>query len=93
MNKLLNQRIEDFPESATLKINKISNDYISQGRTIYKFGLGQSPFPIPSHIVEEYTWSGPNWSSILTGVHFEKHNVLDNSFDNNRYFRGWSDLC
>lgn len=53
MNQLIHQRIGDLPESATLEINKISNHYISEGRTIYKFGLGQSPFPIPDHIVEE----------------------------------------
>ena len=38
-----------------------------------------------SHIVEEYTLSGPNWSSILTGVHYHKHNVIDNSFDDPNY--------
>ena len=38
-----------------------------------------------SHVVEEYTLSGPNWSSILTGVHYNKHNVIDNSFDNPNY--------
>ena len=27
---------------------------------------------------------GPNWTSILTGVHYEKHQVTDNSFQNNR---------
>jgi len=34
-----------------------------------------------SHLTEEDTYSGPNWSSILTGVHYNKHNVTDNSFD------------
>ena len=29
------------------------------------------------------TYSGPNWTSILTGVHYEKHQVTDNSFQNN----------
>ena len=37
------------------------------------------------HITEEITYSGPNWSSMLTGVHMDKHNVIDNSFDNNSY--------
>ena len=53
MNQLINQRIGDLPESATLEINKISNYYLSQGIKIYKFGLGQSPFPIPTCIVRE----------------------------------------
>ena len=34
-----------------------------------------------SHLTEKDTYSGPNWSSILTGVHYNKHNVTDNSFD------------
>ena len=37
------------------------------------------------HIVESITYSGPNWSSILTWVHMDKHNVTDNSFDNRNY--------
>jgi len=38
-----------------------------------------------SHLTEESTYSGPNWSSILTGVHYDKHNVRDNSFDGSRF--------
>ena len=36
-----------------------------------------------SHRVEKDTYSGPNWTSILTGVHYEKHQVTDNSFQDN----------
>ncbi|MAQ47254.1 MAG: hypothetical protein CMD27_00040 [Flavobacteriales bacterium] len=38
-----------------------------------------------NHIAEGITYSGPNWSSILTGVHMDKHNVLNNDFDNDNY--------
>tara|TARA_B100001540_G_scaffold315405_1_gene342577 strand:+ start:404 stop:1312 length:909 start_codon:yes stop_codon:yes gene_type:complete len=38
-----------------------------------------------SHNTELYTLSGPNWSSMLTGVHCNKHNVIDNSFSNSNY--------
>lgn len=37
------------------------------------------------HKTEEDTYSGPNWSSILTGVHYDKHNVVDNSFVGSRF--------
>ena len=37
------------------------------------------------HIAEDITYSGPNWSSMLTGVHQQKHNVLNNDFDNDNY--------
>ena len=36
-----------------LKINEKSNKLISEGKTIYKFGLGQSPFPVPEIVVKE----------------------------------------
>ena len=45
--------IINLPESATLLINNISDQRIKEGKKTYKFGLGQSPFPIPEHIVEE----------------------------------------
>ncbi|MCU0723939.1 MAG: aminotransferase class I/II-fold pyridoxal phosphate-dependent enzyme, partial [Planctomycetes bacterium] len=38
--------------SATLEINRISDRLISEGRTIHKLGLGQSPFPVPDCVVE-----------------------------------------
>jgi len=38
-----------------------------------------------NHNTEGITYSGPNWSSMLTGVHMNKHNVLDNSFNNDNY--------
>ena len=36
-----------------------------------------------SHKVEDLTISGPNWASICTGVHYDKHKVRDNFFENN----------
>lgn len=39
--------------SATLYINELSNKLKQQGKKVYKFGLGQSPFPVPKIIVEE----------------------------------------
>jgi len=37
------------------------------------------------HITEGITYSGPNWSSMLTGVHLDKHNVTGNGFENDNY--------
>ena len=45
--KHLNLNVRGLAPSATLAINEKSNDLIKQGRTIYKLGLGQSPFPVP----------------------------------------------
>ncbi len=39
--------------SATLAINELSQKLIKDGKEVFKFGLGQSPFPIPEVIVDE----------------------------------------
>ena len=49
----LNLSVRRLGKSATLAINEKSNEMIRQGRKIYKFGLGQSPFPVPEVVVEE----------------------------------------
>lgn len=47
----LNLNVRGLPVSATLGINEASNRLISEGRTICKLGLGQSPFPVPEAVV------------------------------------------
>lgn len=42
-------------------------------------------------INENITWSGPNWSTLLTGVHHQKHNVKDNFFVDPR-FEAWPNI-
>jgi aspartate aminotransferase len=49
----LNLNVRGMPLSATLQINELSNELKQQGKKIYKFGLGQSPFPVPKPVVEE----------------------------------------
>ncbi len=44
--------LRDLDESATLAIQDLSRVLIAEGKTIYKFGLGQSPFPVPHRVVE-----------------------------------------
>jgi aspartate aminotransferase len=48
----LNMRVRGLPPSATLRINEASNEMIAQGKKVFKFGLGQSPFPVPEPVVE-----------------------------------------
>ncbi|GAP43810.1 aspartate/methionine/tyrosine aminotransferase [Lentimicrobium saccharophilum] len=48
----LNLNVRGLETSATLRINEISNRLISEGKRVYKFGLGQSPFPVPESVVE-----------------------------------------
>ncbi len=49
---MLFKNFKNIELSSTLKINELSNQLIDEGKHIYKFGLGQSPFPIPDILVK-----------------------------------------
>ena len=51
-NHLLN-----LQPSSTLAINEKTKELESKGSKVYKFGFGQSPFPIPPDIVEELAYN------------------------------------
>jgi len=51
MNKIIKDQINKLRPSATLAINEESNKLKKSGKKIYKFGFGQSPFPVPEPIV------------------------------------------
>ena len=53
MNKFTKNQISLLKPSATLAINEESNRLKNKGKKIYKFGFGQSPFPVPDKIVLE----------------------------------------
>ena len=48
----IDENVRALSASPTLAINELSNRLRREGRTIYKLGLGQSPFPVPEHVVE-----------------------------------------
>lgn len=48
----LDPNVRGLRASATVSINEHSNALIAEGRTVYKLGLGQSPFPVPDAVVE-----------------------------------------
>ena len=51
MNKIIKDQINQLRPSATLAINEESNSLKRSGKEVYKFGFGQSPFPVPDSIV------------------------------------------
>jgi len=52
MNKnLIKKNLIKLKPSATLAINEKSKELIAKGKMIYRFGFGQSPFPVPKKIV------------------------------------------
>lgn len=48
----LNLNVRGMGNSATLAINELCDQLHRDGRTIYKLGLGQSPFPVPTVVAE-----------------------------------------
>jgi aspartate aminotransferase len=50
---MLKDIIKGLEPSSTLKINEISKQLEISGKKIFKFGFGQSPFQIPSDIINE----------------------------------------
>lgn len=49
---MLNPDVVNLKESATLKINQLAKKMRAEGKTIYHFGFGQSPFPVHKKIVD-----------------------------------------
>ena len=49
----LHNNIISLKTSATLAVNELSQKLIEDGKEVFKFGLGQSPFPVPDIIVKE----------------------------------------
>tara|TARA_B100001142_G_C14341791_1_gene658187 strand:+ start:2822 stop:4048 length:1227 start_codon:yes stop_codon:yes gene_type:complete len=50
---MLKDIIKNLKPSSTLKINEISRDLEIEGKKIFKFGFGQSPFQVPLEVVNE----------------------------------------
>ncbi|MEM7106184.1 MAG: aminotransferase class I/II-fold pyridoxal phosphate-dependent enzyme [Bacteroidota bacterium] len=48
----LNTNIKGLRQSATLAINEKSRKLSAEGKTVYKLGFGQSPFPVPASVVK-----------------------------------------
>jgi aspartate aminotransferase len=49
--KIIKKNLINLEPSATLAINEKSKKLISKGKKVYRFGFGQSPFPVPEKIV------------------------------------------
>ena len=52
MNGLTKKNILKLKQSSTLVINEKCKKLIAEGKKVYQFGFGQSPFPVPEKIVE-----------------------------------------
>ena len=50
---MLKEIVQNLEPSSTLKINELSKKLELEGKKIFRFGFGQSPFQVPDDIVEE----------------------------------------
>ena len=50
---MLKNLVKNLKPSSTLAINETSRQLEEQGKKIFKFGFGQSPFKVPEDVVEE----------------------------------------
>ena len=50
---MLKNIVKDLKPSSTLAINEASKKLEDEGKKIFKFGFGQSPFKVPEDVVEE----------------------------------------
>ena len=50
---MLKNLVKDLKPSSTLAINEASKKLEDEGKKIFKFGFGQSPFKVPQDVVEE----------------------------------------
>ena len=50
---MIKEIVKNLKPSSTLRINEISKKLESEGKKIYKFGFGQSPFEVPDDVVNE----------------------------------------
>lgn len=48
----INLNVRGMSPSATVAINERCNKLIERGQTVFKLGLGQSPFPVPEPVVK-----------------------------------------
>ena len=53
MTNYTKKSILKLQPSSTLVINEKSKKLIAEGKKVYSFGFGQSPFPVPESIVSK----------------------------------------
>ena len=51
MKNIVKKNILKLKPSSTLVINEKCKALINEGKKVYQFGFGQSPFPVPEKIV------------------------------------------
>ena len=77
---MLKDLVKNLKPSSTLLINETSRKLEEQGKKIFKFGFGQSPFKVPEDIVKELK----NNDLIKSEVFFNKETRFDFLIEKNK---------
>jgi len=85
MNKIVKEKISLLKTSATLAINEESERLKKSGKKIYKFGFGQSPFPIPESIVASLIKNADKNKYLPVQGLEELRSAIANNLNNNNY--------
>ena len=62
---MLKDLVKSLKPSSTLAINETSRKLEEQGKKIFKFGFGQSPFKVPADVVEAVSYTHLTLPTIL----------------------------
>ena len=67
--------VKNLKPSSTLKINELCKDLESQGKEIFKFGFGQSPFKVPEDVkfakIDRHNATIPGPNSLKKDIIYE----------------------
>ena len=87
MNKFIKDQISQLKPSATLAINEESNRLKKSGKKIYKFGFGQSPFPVPESVILALKANSNKHTYLpMQGLEELRSAIADNLNNNNNNF-------
>ena len=83
----IKENLINIKTSSTLGINELSIKLENDGREIFKFGLGQSPFPVPEIVVEALKNNAHKKDYLnVSGLYELRQQVAQYHSKKNRYF-------
>ena len=83
----IKENLINIKTSSTLGINELSIKLENDGREIFKFGLGQSPFPVPDVVVKELKNNAHKKEYLnVSGLYELRQQVAQYHSKKNRYF-------
>lgn len=83
--------VEPTRKVLVIGIDGLRPDALGKAKAPHLHALRDHGAYSPNAQGESHTFSGPNWASIMTGVHTDRHHVTTNSYTNN-HLDDWPDF-